>query len=210
MLVLSVTLNAQTNKRVFKTFELNGKKIDYAVQVPADFDAKKTYPIMIGPSEVESDDDQSFYWRGVSDTEGWILIDFPIFQKEGVKEFLSYLRTIYRVEGNKFHTVCFSANSSGIFDLVMRMPDNFHSITGMAGNPGTRDKKKLAALKEVKVQFVVGDRDTYWMNAAKDRHKLLLELGVDSSIEIIKNGKHVLTELIGTGFLMRANKLREK
>ena len=90
----------------------------------------------------------------------------------------------------------------------MAIPEQFHSITGMAGNPGTRDIQKLAKLKNVKVQFVVGDKDTYWMNAAKDRNAKLLEAGVASQIEIIKDGRHVLTELVGEGVLSRMNKLR--
>ena len=78
----------------------------------------------------------------------------------------------------------------------------------MAGNPGTTNKDELAKLKGVKVQFIVGDKDAYWMSSAKKRHQLLLEVGVDSQLEIIKNGKHVLTELIGQGFLERAARLK--
>lgn len=202
--------NAQTSKREFKSFNYQGQKISYAIQLPRDFDANKTYPVAIGPSEAASNDDQSYYWRGIKDTKGWILLDFPIYEgkKEGVSVFLDYINANYNVEGNKFHTICFSANSAGIFRLVMNMPEYFHSITGMAGNPGTRDENQLKKLKGVQVRFVVGDKDTYWMNAAKDRHTKLLNTGVNSEIEIIKDGRHVLTNLIGEGTLTRMDKLR--
>lgn len=195
---------------MFKTFDYQGKQISYAIQLPEDFDASKTYPVAVGPSEVASKDDQSYYWRDTRSTFGWILIDFPIYQgkTQEVSAFLDYINTQHNVEGDKFHTICFSANSAGIFRLTMNMPEYFHSITGMAGNPGTRSKEELAKLKDVKVRFVVGDKDTYWMNAAKDRHAKLIEVGVDSEIEIIKNGRHVLTELIGEGVISRMNKLR--
>lgn len=207
---LSCSCAAQTSKRVIKSFDYQGKKIDYALQLPEDYDRNSTYPVAIGPSEVASKDDQSYYWRGVKDTQGWILLDFPIYEgKKGeVSAFLDHIRSSYNVEGDKFHTICFSANSSSIFRLVMGIPEYFHSITGMAGNPGTRNTQELAKLKEVKVRFVVGDKDTYWMGSAKDRHSKLLEAGVDSQIEIIKDGKHVLAELIGEGVLTRMNKLR--
>lgn len=212
LISLGCACTAQTSKRTFQTFEYNGKSLDYAIQLPKDFDANQTYPVAIGPSEVKGNDDQSWYWRGTKETYGWILVDFPIYNtgrsKQEIKGLMNYIRSTYKVEGNKFHTICFSANSAGIFDLVMDMPEEFHSITGMAGNPGTRDTRKLGKLKDVKVQFVVGDKDTYWMNAAKDRHARLLEAGVDSQIEIIKNGKHVLTELVGEGVLTRMDKLR--
>ena len=202
---LSCACTAQTSKRTFETFEHEGKLVDYAIQLPKDFDPKKTYPVAIGPSEVKDKDDQSYYWRGTNETYGWILVDFRIYNSssriEQVRAFLEHLRGKYYVEGNKFHTICFSANSAGIFDMVMKIPEEFHSITGMAGNPGSRDSEQLKALKEVKVRFVVGDRDTYWMNAAKDRHARLMDAGIDSDIEIIKDGKHVLTQLIGEGVI---------
>lgn len=212
LLTLACSSPVEASNRVFKEFRFNGKSINYAIQLPNDFNPSKTYPVLIGPSEVQNEDDQSFYWRGVKDTQGWILIDYPIYEygrrKKEVQAFLDHLISKYNVEGDKFHTVCFSANSARIFDMVMDIPQNFHSITGMAGNPGTRDKEKLSALKNIKVQFIVGDRDSYWMKAAKDRHQLLLEAGAESSIEIIKNGQHVMKNLIGKGFLARAEKMR--
>lgn len=207
---LSCNCVAQNSKRAFKSFDYQGKKISYAVQLPKDYDRNKTYPVAVGPSETKSEDDQSFYWRGVKDTQGWILLDFPIYEdkKQEVSAFLEHIMETYKVEGNKFHTICFSANSSSIFTLVMNIPEYFHSITGMAGNPGSRNSDQLSKLEGVMVRFVVGDKDSYWMNAAKDRHAKLTEIGVDSQIEIIKNGKHVLSNLIGKGTLDRMDKLR--
>ena len=212
MMGLSCAGTAQTSQRTLKSFDFEGSRVDYAIQLPEDYHPSQTYPVAIGPSEVKGADDQSFYWRGTKDTFGWILIDFPIYnatnRSDQVKAFLDHIRSTHQVEGEKFHTICFSANSASIFDLVMKMPGEFHSITGMAGNPGTRDIRRLKTLDEVKVRFVVGDRDTYWMNAARDRNGLLEDAGVDSQIEIIKNGKHVLTDLIGEGTLKRMDKLR--
>ena len=209
---LSCESAAQISKRTFASFDFKGKEVRYAIQLPSDFDDTKSYPVAIGPSDVESNDDQCHYWRGVKDTEGWILLDFPIYKgnKILVSALFDHIRKKYNVEGNKFHAICFSANSAGVFDLVMNMPDDFESITGVAGNPGSRDIEKLSKLKKVKVQFIVGDKDRYWMNAAKDRHALLLEAGVASQIEIIKNGPHVLNELVGKGVLSRMDKLRVK
>ncbi len=210
--LLLILTNCTAGQREFAEFEFDGKKLTYGVQLPDNFDPSKTYPVIIGPSEVEEKDDQSFYWRGTKDTYGWILIDYRIYNAtrriEEVKAFMEHLRSKYNVEGNKFHTVCFSANSSGIFSLVMEIPEYVTGITGMAGNPGTTSETELSKLKGVKVQFVVGDKDTYWMNAAKQRHAILKKIGVDSSIEIIKNGPHVMRNLVGKGFLERANRLR--
>ena len=194
-------------------FEYKGKSFSYTIHLPSDFDSTKTYPVLVGPSNAKSVKDESYYWQGIKNTQGWILVGYRIYRGANrigeIKAFLNHLKSKYKVEGNKFHTTCHSANSAGIFDLVMNMPNYFAGITGMAGNPNNGNKERLKKLKGVKVQFIVGDRDTYWMNSAKRSHQILRELGVESSIEIIKNGQHVLTPLIGKGFLDRANRLRK-
>ncbi|WP_420388302.1 hypothetical protein [Roseivirga sp.] len=206
----STILWAQDSERKIESFQYNGKKVEYGIQLPGDFQQNSTYPVVVGPSDLEGDQQQSFYWNGVKDTNSWILIDFPIYKGDVklTQAFFNHLRSRFNIEGNKFHAVCFSANSAGTFDLVMNMPEDFHSITGVAGNPGTKSEDRLSKLKDVKVMFVVGDRDTYWMNASKDRHQRLQKLNVDSRIEIIKNGQHVLTQLVGQGLLSRLNSLR--
>lgn len=194
------------------SFEYKGKSFNYTVQLPLNYDSTKKYPVLIGPSEAKSIKDESFYWQGVKDTQGWILIGYKIYSATNrsgeIKALLEHLKTNYNVEGNKFHAVCFSANSASIFDLVMKIPSYFAGITGMAGNPNNGNKEKLKELKGVKVQFVVGDRDTYWMRSAKKSHQFLQELGIESTIEVIKNGEHVMKPLIGKGFLDRAERLR--
>ncbi|GAB4236511.1 MAG: hypothetical protein Tsb0034_11200 [Ekhidna sp.] len=210
-LLLAFITFAQS-KRIFKSVTIDGKKVNYAIQLPEGFDASKTYPVAIGPSEVNGEDDQSYYWRGIKDTRGWILIDYQLYNATGrsnqVEAFLDFIRSEYKVEGEKFHTVCFSANSASIFNLVMKIPENFHSITGVAGNPSTRNASDLKNLDGVKVRFIVGDKDTYWMNAAKDRHARLIEAGMDSKISIIENGKHVLTEYVGKKMIQHFETLR--
>ncbi|OUR91911.1 hypothetical protein A9Q87_08910 [Flavobacteriales bacterium 34_180_T64] len=195
------------------SFKYNDKSFNYTIQLPLNYDATKEYPVLIGPSDAESINDESFYWQGVKNTQGWILIGYRIYgatNRTGeITALLEHLKANYSVEGNKFHAVCFSANSASIFELVMKMPSYFAGITGMAGNPNNGNKEKLKQLKGVNVQFVVGDRDTYWMRSAQKSHQILQELGIESTIEIIKNGEHVMKPLIGKGFLDRAERLRE-
>ena len=210
-LLLAVVTLGQS-KREIKSTTIEGKKVKYGILLPKNFDPNQTYPVAIGPSEVKGPDDQSYYWRGIKDTKGWILLDYPIYDASNrvaeIKSFMGFVRKNYKVEGSKFHTVCFSANSAGIFDLVMKMPEDFHSITGMAGNPSSRNTNDFKKLEKVKVRFIVGDKDTYWMNAAKDRHQKMLDAGIDSKIEIIKNGKHVLTDFIGSKMVDHFETLR--
>ena len=134
---LSFTACYGLSQRTFSSFNFQGKDYTYAVQLPEDFDLSKTYPVLVGPSEVKGDDTQSFYWRNVKDTKGWILVDYKIYGASNrageIQALLEHLKATYKVLNNKFHTVCFSANSAGIFDLVMAIPEYFAGITGMAG-----------------------------------------------------------------------------
>ena len=201
----------QSSRHTIESFESKGKTLKYGIQYPKNFDASKTYPVAIGPSDPEKDG-QSFYWNGTKDTQGWILIDYKIYQSTGYKDeviaLFNHLGKKIHIEGRKFHTVCFSANSAGIFDLVMEIPDYFQSITGMAGNPSRKTNQEYESLKSLKVRFIVGDKDNYWMNSAIDRNKRLQEAGVDSSIFIVKDGKHVLEDYIGEKFIAHLQLLR--
>ena len=213
LVVISFSAVSLFGQQKMRQFEYKGESFNYTVQLPLDYDATQSYPVLVGPSDAQSIKDESFYWQGTRDSQGWILIGYKIYGASNrtgeIKALLEHLKATYHVEGNKFHTVCFSANSAGIFDLVMEMPEYFEGITGMAGNPNNNNKEKLKQLKGVKVQFIVGDKDTYWMRSAKKSHQILQEIGVESSIEIIKNGQHVMKPLIGKGFLDRAERLRK-
>jgi predicted esterase len=210
LIIACQSINGQVQ---LKNFNYKGKAQPYLIQLPNHYNPTKTYPVLIGPSEIQDKADESFYWRGNSDTDGWILVSYPIYnatnRKGEIKAFLAYLNQNYQVEEDKFHAVCFSANSSSIFDLVMELPTHFKGITGMAGNPNNRNTKKMQRLKEVNVQFIVGDQDPYWMRSAQKSQALLTKIGVNSKIEIIPKGKHVMEGLIGKGFLERAHRLRK-
>jgi hypothetical protein len=74
--------------------------------------------------------------------------------------------------------------------------------------PGDVTSDDILALQPVKVQFVVGENDPYWQRSARDAHDKLVAGGVDSVFEVVPNGEHVMTELIGSGFMQKLEKLR--
>ena len=78
----------------------------------------------------------------------------------------------------------------------------------MAGNPRGVTSDDILALQPVKVQFVVGENDPYWQRSARDANDKLVAGGVDSVLEVVPNGEHVMTELIGSGFMQKLEKLR--
>ena len=75
------------------------------------------------------------------------------------KRALDWLEERYQVEGGGFHIAGWSANSAGVFEIVMAYPDRFLSVTGVAGMPGRGSEESLARLDGVRVQFIVGEHD---------------------------------------------------
>ncbi len=189
----------------------SGKSTPYAVHLPDGFDASKTYPVLVGPGDAEKGKDPGYYWQTDPYSHGWIIVDAHLWRAGTAKSLATLLDKLledYNVEGGKFHTACWSANSAGIFKLTIANADRFHSITGMAGNPRSLSKKDITALNHVKVQFVVGENDSYWRKSAQSSYEKLKAGGIETTIEIVPNGEHVLTALIGAGFMKRLENAR--
>ena len=203
--------SAGGGKTIYRHIESSGESIPYAIHLPPDFDAANSYPVLIGPGDGEEGADPGFYWQTEPHIAGWIIVDAQIWDSatdRSLDALLDAVSAEVNVEGEKFHAVCWSANSAGIFRLITDHSERFHSITGMAGNPGRVSSSDIAALQSVKVQFVVGENDTYWQRSAKDAHDKLLAGDVDSVFEIVPNGEHVMTNLIGEPFIAKLEKLR--
>ncbi|OEK00822.1 hypothetical protein BFP97_04545 [Roseivirga sp. 4D4] len=218
LLVFCVTgLIAQdvlTNTRFEEVILSNGRSLKYAIHLPEDYDASKPYPAIIGPGDGVKEDSPSYYWHGTPSKYGWIIVEsLAHFGSNGVsqtRQLIDHINANYNVEGDKFHMVGFSANSANSFNVGIALADRFYSLVGVAGfprkNPSGAD---LERVKNTKFYFIVGDRDRYWMNASKKAHEYLLQQGVDSTIEIIKNGPHVLKQIDGQPFIDLMERMRK-
>lgn len=212
-MLLSITSsNILAGKTLYKWItSSSGEKIPYSVHLPDNFDVTKSYPTLVGPGDGTEGSEAGFYWKSDPYSHNWIIVDAQIWEsktKTNLDAILDAVLKEYNVEGNKFHAVCWSANSAGIFRLVTDHAKRFHSITGMAGNPGSVNKSDIKALKKVKVQFVVGENDSYWLKSARKAHQKLSAGGVNSVLEVVPNAPHVMKELVGSGFMKKLEKLR--
>ncbi len=202
---------AEGGNTIYRHIESTGDPIPFAIHLPPDFDAQNSYPVLIGPGDGEEGADPGFYWQTDPYIKGWIIVDSRIWDSSGSDSLDAILDAVameVNVEGGKFHAVCWSANSAGIFQLITDHAERFHSITGMAGNPRGVSAADIEALQAVKVQFVVGENDPYWQRSARDAHEKLLAGGVDTIFEVVPNGEHVMTNLIGAPFIQKLEKLR--
>ncbi|MEO9967905.1 MAG: hypothetical protein ABJF11_19085 [Reichenbachiella sp.] len=190
----------------------SGKAVRFVLHLPKGYDKSNTYPVVVGPSEVENLEG-SYYWKDFKSNNSWILIDAEIYkgtsQVIALKAIRKYLNTNYSIEGGKFHAVCFSANSSPVFKLVMSTPELFHSVTGMPASASGSDTDYLK-LKDVKVQLLVGSDDGYWLRSSQSLHKKLTTLGVNSELEIFPDVGHFLLLVRGQPLMDRLDKLRSR
>jgi len=50
--------------------------LNYTIQLPLNYDSTTTYPVLVGPSDASSGKDESIYWKGTKDTQGWTLVKY--------------------------------------------------------------------------------------------------------------------------------------
>lgn len=214
LLFISSSNCSKAQNRHFDSVTLdNGTQIPYSFHLPDNYDPQKSYPILIAPGDGTPGSDFSFFWRGANTAKyGWILVESPaVFQEDRGKKteaLLSALESNFSAEGGKFHAIGWSANSGSVFRKVMSMPDRFHSITGIPGHPSNRQESELIKLKNIRVHFIVGANDGYWLNQAKSTEAALKELEVNVLLDIIPKGGHVLKELRGDGLMEKMERMR--
>ena len=205
---------AQTGKTNGKFKSDDGTVFKYAYSLPSNYQVGEQYDILIAPGGGTADDSDDFIFWGSDNHRGWILLETPaIVQPRNmseIKELLEHFRLKLNPSGNKFHIMGFSANSAGAFQTVLALPGYFHSATGVPGHPRTNSEADLISLKSVKVNFIVGENDGYWLKSAETHYKKLIELGIESKLNIVKDGNHVLREIVGEKFMSYMDWLRHK
>ena len=196
------------NNRLYDSFKRGSDNYKYTYFLPDNYDTAKVYPVIIGPGEGIQKSDNSIFLDMDDPTEyGWIVVEFPIWKQNSnvVRSLMDRLRVMHKVEGNKFHILGSGANC---FGHTIANPDYFHSVTGIPGNPKSKEVAQIEKLKNVKVQNIVGTKDTIWLKSAREFHELYEELGIVSTLDMIPGGGHDLNALIGQGFMERMEKLR--
>jgi len=188
-----------------ETVSIPGPKGEIATQItlPPDFDPEASYPVLAAPGD--------FYWQDRPSQPGWIVVSSDGFWGEGRLEnsgvVLDWIEKNYRVSRQRFHLAGWSANSAGVFEIAMTYPERIASVTGIAGMPGAGSERSLQKLRGVRVQFIVGEHDSYWRNGSESWHAKLEAAGVESSLEIIADGEHVMPEIANEPLFERLNGL---
>lgn len=215
LLFLCFVSSLHAQKRADTINGSDGQPIPFAYHLPQGYDANQTYPVLLAPGGGTEEADHSFFWRVENPSQfGWILVETPaVFEQNRVartRALMDHLRERFHVEGNRFYVAGWSANSGPVFEVPLALPSYFHGMIGIPGHPRTTDRDQLAGLQDVHVLFIVGANDGYWLEQARRSHQQFQDLGITSTLDVIANGGHVLTELVGKGFLERMDQLRAR
>jgi len=174
-----------------------GKTIELDYYFPDNFNAEKPYPVMLAPGSFFLQDDPAAF--------GWVVIragiEEPRFNVDNANVILDHISTMVMPRDDRFHMMGYSANSSGVFRIVAALRSRFAGILTIPGHP--RQRSEYEAVRQMKIRFIVGARDGYWMREAKKAHALFQKLGTDTEIEVVENGGHVLKHLAGRPLFKR-------
>ena len=180
-----------------------GGDITIYLTLPPDFDASTAYSVLLSPGD--------FYWENRPSQPGWIVAVSSAFYGDdriaNSKLVLDWLGETYEVRNGAFHIAGWSANSAGVFAIAMAYPEEFLSVTGIAGMPGRGAEDDLVKLADLHVQFIVGENDTYWRQGSERWFELMQQQGISTTLEIIPNGAHVMPEIAEEPMFERMNAL---
>lgn len=178
----------------------SGKSMEIDYYFPDDFDPAKPYPVMLSPGSFFLQDDPAAF--------GWVVIRAGIeerrFNDREAGEVLDHLMTRVTPRDGKFHMFGYSANSAGVFRVTAALNDRFAGVLAIPGHP--RQPAEYEPLRHMKIRFIVGERDGFWLRESKAAHDRFEAMGTDTEIEIVPDGGHVLKHLAGRPLFERMDR----
>lgn len=187
----SYELKAPLNQR-YETFRLAGQgvvdKIQVGVVLPARFDRTKPHPVILflgGHMQQHHNwEDWCARFFDVSRLQGfaqeWLVIA-PIGPEgmnsvvllEEIPRLLDAVRARYVVEGGLFHLIGQSNGGALAFEIAIRDPDQFASLTAHTGAARTRQTELLTRLHPLHIFMYCGKLDGGFMRMKESAHALM-------------------------------------
>lgn len=202
-------------ERNYFTLKLkNGTELPFSVDLPVNYDPAKAYPVLVAPGQGRKIEGSwgGLFWGEDTSQRGWIAVESAALLTEDPMgtnaELFDEIARRYKVEGDRFHLLGYGPSSAAAFAVAITFPQRVKSLWVLPGFPVGAKDDGLARLKGVKVSFIVGDRDPYWYQESQAAHRKLQSLGVESYLEVVQGGGHMLQEMWGGEFAERLDNVR--
>jgi len=179
-----------------------GKKLEYFLSLPKDFDADKTYRTILAlPPGAQTKEfvDAYLNWFDYFSNRDWVMAcpvapDGKLFF-QGSERYLPYLmdhlQSEVKLQGDKFYLLGVSNGGISSFRIATLHPERIHSITVMPGWPKPADENRLETLLEIPVNFVVGEEDDRWLKKSEEFTETLTKMGGDVTLDIVPSEGHM-------------------
>ena len=204
-----------TNGEAMLTYETtslsDGETIEYALLLPANYNAQQSYPILLalppgGQNRQMVDAGLNGYWAEEAARRGWIVVSPAApggqlyFQgaERLIPEFLDGIAAQYSPHEGKFHVAGISNGGISAFRIALNEPHRVHSLLVLPGFPrGEEDFQRLDELIDVPVVMFVGEHDTTWIPGMEATAESLTDLGGTVLLEVVPGEGHVIQSLTG-------------
>lgn len=202
-------------ERNFFTLKLkDGVELPFSVDLPVGYDPTHSYPVLIAPGHGKKVEGNwgGLFWGEDTSQRGWITVESPAFlltDPIGASgQLFDEVARRYKVEGGKFHLACYGPTSGPAFGVAMAYPLRVKCVIAAPGFPSTEKPEELKKLRGIRVSFIVGENDAIWRPGVEVAHARLKTLGVESYLEVVPGGSHLLQEMFGGEFAERLDLLR--
>lgn len=187
----------------------DGAVIEYALALPAGFDASQAYPVLLalppGPQTREMvQAGLDLYWEQGAIDNGWVVVspaspDGTLYFRGAERylpEFLAGIGDQVTPEGGKYHVTGISNGGISAFRLVANHPDLVQSLLVAPGYPfSAEDRRSLLGNTDIPVAMFVGEQDTTWIPPMQETADALAAQGSEVSLEIVPGEGHVMRSL---------------
>jgi hypothetical protein len=189
----------------------DGTWIDFAVVLPPDFDADKTYPLLLALPPGRQDDRMvtaglTGYWEEAARQLGFIVASPTapgvMFFRGGERHIPAFLDEIRRSLPftGPVHLAGISNGGLSAFRIAGLYPPLFQSLTVLPGFPPTgEDRKNLSNLKHMQITMFVGETDQPWRDRSEETARTLRDLGANVQLTVVAGEGHFLRSLTGPG-----------
>ena len=195
-----------------RTKTIGGATVHYKVVLPANYDATKAYPGVLGfgggpqtMNVVDSVITRNF--KDEAERRGYIVVvpaapNGQLFFEGGERIFPEFLKQIladYKIEDNKFHIAGPSNGGIAAFHVASLNPQYFLSITAFPGYLWEPTAAHVQAISKMCINMFVGELDPMgWQDLMQQQAAMFRGQGMAAQYTVEKGQPHRLETLAGS------------